>query len=141
MSITDLPHVNASLNALSAILIGCGFVLIRRGRWQAHAVAMISATATSTAFLVCYLIYHAHVGSKSFRPDLGLIRTVYLALLASHTVLAAGVVPLVILALYRAIRRQWSRHRRIARWTFWVWMYVSVTGVMIYLALYQIWKV
>lgn len=139
MSITDLPHVNASLNALSAILIAGGYVLIRKGKWQAHVAAMIGATATSVAFLVCYLIYHANAGAKRF-PDLGWIRTAYLLLLASHTILAATVPPLVVASLYRAIRRQWTKHRAISQWTFWIWMYVSVTGVMIYLALYHVWK-
>jgi uncharacterized membrane protein YozB (DUF420 family) len=131
-----LPTVNATLNATSAVLLTTGYVLIRRGRWRQHRVAMIAALCTSTLFLVSYLVYHAHVGSKHF-PGVGPVRTVYLSILLTHTVLAAAIVPLVLITLSRALRGRFDRHRVIARWTLPIWLYVSVTGVIVYWMLYR----
>jgi uncharacterized membrane protein YozB (DUF420 family) len=131
------PALNATLNGVSAVLIAIGRVLIKRKRISAHRACMIAAVITSTLFLASYLYYHAHVGSLRF-PGQGWIRPVYFALLISHTVLAAAVVPLVLLALIAALRGRFERHRRIARWAFPIWLYVSVTGVMVYFILYQV---
>ncbi len=131
-----LPAVNASLNGLCGLLLFAGWVLIRRGQVRAHIGLMASAVSVSALFLACYLVYHAQVGSVPFE-GVGPIRLVYFTILLSHTVLAAAVVPLVALTLIRAIRKQFDRHVRIARLTFPVWLYVSITGVLIYLMLYQ----
>lgn len=132
-----LPVVNAVLNATSAVLIVRGVWLVRQGRRQSHRRVMLAAVATSALFLVSYLVYHAHVGSVRF-PAHGWPRPLYFAILITHTLLAAAVVPLVIVTLVRALRGRYDRHRRIARWTYPVWLYVSITGVVIYLMLYQI---
>ena len=139
MAITDLPAVNATLNAISAILLLIGYVLIRRKRIQQHRRVMIAAFATSTLFLISYVIYHANVGSKPF-PGQGPIRVVYFTILISHIILAAAVVPLALVTLSRGLKRDDVRHRRIAKITWPIWMYVSVTGVLVYLALY-VWNV
>jgi len=131
-----LPHVNAALNALSAILLACGWFLIRRQRIAAHRACMIAAFVTSTLFFVCYAIYHAQVGSVRF-PGTGGVRTFYLTLLATHTVLAAAVPVLAIWTLVRALRRNFPRHRALARWTAPIWLYVSITGIAVYAMLYQ----
>ena len=130
------PALNAALNAASAVLITTGHALIRRKNVRLHRACMIAAVATSSLFLTSYLYYHAHVGSVRF-PGQGWIRPVYFALLISHTVLAAAVVPLVLLALTAGLRSRFDRHRRIARWAYPIWLYVSVTGVVVYLMLYQ----
>ncbi|MDP9120953.1 MAG: DUF420 domain-containing protein [Acidobacteriota bacterium] len=135
--IHSLPAVNASLNALSALLLIAGYVLIRTRHRTAHRGVMIAAVVSSTFFLACYLTYHAHVGSVRF-PGTGAARTVYLAILATHTLLAAAVPILAGITLYRALNRQFDRHRRIARWTLPIWLYVSVTGVVVYWMLYRI---
>ena len=135
MSIRDLPTVNATLNGLSAILLVLGYVLIRRRRIDAHRKVMLTAFATSSLFLVCYLVYHFQVGSVPFRKT-GAIRTVYLSILATHTVLAAAVPPLAIITLSRGLRQRIAQHRAIARWTLPIWLYVSVTGVVVYCMLY-----
>ena len=133
-----LPAVNASLNASCAILLTLGWFFIRAGKWRAHALCMIAAVSISTLFLCCYLIYHYQVGSVPFRV-VGPVRVVYFTILLSHTFLATfGVVPLVALTLNRALRRQFDRHALIASFTFPVWMYVSITGVIIYLMLYHL---
>jgi uncharacterized membrane protein YozB (DUF420 family) len=132
-----LPAVNAVLNATSAVLIACGVSLIRRRHRQAHRRVMLAAIVTSALFLISYLVYHAHVGSVHF-PGQGWSRPAYFAILLSHTLLAAAVVPLVIVTVVRALRGRFARHRQIARWTYPVWMYVSVTGVIIYLMLYHL---
>lgn len=143
MSLGDLPAVNAALNALSAVLLGMGYYHIRRGRKDAHRACMVAAFFTSTLFLACYLTYHVYVahvlhrGPTVFR-DPAWFRPIYLAILISHTLLAAAVVPLACLTLWRALKQRFDAHKRIARWTWPVWMYVSVTGVLIYLLLYQI---
>lgn len=131
------PAINASLNGASAVLIATGHGLIRRKKPNLHRACMIAAVATSTLFLASYLYYHAHVGSVRF-PGQGWVRPVYFGLLISHTVLAAAVVPLVLLTLTAALRGRFERHRRIARWTYPIWLYVSITGVLVYLVLYQI---
>lgn len=130
------PVLNAFLNGTSAVLIATGVVLIRRKRRTAHKRVMIAAVITSTLFLISYLYYHANVGSVRFQGQ-GLVRPVYFAILLTHTVLAAGVVPLVLVTVVRALRGRFERHRASARWTYPVWLYVSVTGVVIYLMLYQ----
>lgn len=131
------PALNATLNGASAVLIGTGRVLIRRKKVSQHRACMIAAVVTSSLFLASYLYYHAHVGSVRF-PGQGWIRPVYFALLISHTVLAVTVVPLVLLALIAALRGRFDRHRRIARWTYPIWLYVSITGVLVYIILYRI---
>jgi uncharacterized membrane protein YozB (DUF420 family) len=131
------PALNATLNGASAILITTGRALIRRKKVQLHRACMISAVATSTLFLASYLYYHAHVGSVRF-PGQGWVRPVYFTLLISHTLLAATVVPLVLLTLAAALRGRFQQHRRIARWTYPIWLYVSVTGVVVYIMLYRI---
>jgi len=136
MAISDLPLVNASLNATSAILLTSGYVLIRRGDIRRHRVAMISACVVSTFFLISYVIYHANAGSKPF-PGRGPIRLVYFTILITHVVLAATIVPLALVTLVRALRARFDAHIRIARWTLPIWLYVSVTGVIVYLMLYR----
>lgn len=131
------PVLNAGLNGVSAVLLTTGRVLIRRKHVNLHRACMIAAVATSTVFLASYLYYHAHVGSVRF-PGQGWVRPVYFGLLISHTVLAAAVVPLVLLTLTAALRGRFERHRRIARWTYPIWLYVSITGVLVYLILYRI---
>jgi len=131
------PALNASLNGASAILIVTGRSLIRRGNVRLHRACMLGAVVLSSAFLVCYLYYHAHVGSVHF-PGQGWAKTLYFSILISHTLLAAAVPILVIITLTLALRQKFDRHRRIARWTYPIWLYVSVTGVIVYLMLYQI---
>ncbi|MEK6643432.1 MAG: DUF420 domain-containing protein [Planctomycetota bacterium] len=137
MSVRDLPHVNAILNSTATILLIVGYLLIRRKRITAHRACMGLATLVSAAFLVSYLVYHFEVGSVKFTGQ-GFIRTVYFAILLSHTALASVVPILVGVTLYRALRGQFEKHRRVARWTLPIWLYVSVTGVLVYLMLYQL---
>ncbi len=137
MTVRDLPALNALLNAASAVALIIGFWLIRRGRWRAHRAAMVTALVLSAAFLTSYLIYHAQVGSVRFQGTGG-VRTLYLSILATHTVLAAAVPVLAILTLSRALRRRFDRHAALARWTLPIWLYVSVTGVVVYWMLYQL---
>ncbi len=134
---TAFPAINATLNGASAVLIVTGRGLIKRGRVAAHRACMIAAVVASCLFLVCYLYYHAHAGVIHFQGQ-GLIRPVYFSILITHTILAAVIVPLVIITLARAWRGSFDRHRAIARWTFPVWLYVSITGVVIYLLLYRL---
>jgi uncharacterized membrane protein YozB (DUF420 family) len=136
IDIHDLPLVNASLNATAAVLLIVAFVLIRRGRIQAHKRVMLAAFGVSTLFLVSYLVYHAQVGTVRY-PHRGFIRGVYLTILGTHTVLAALVPVLAVITLSRALRGKFPRHKAIARWTLPVWLYVSVTGVVVYLMLYR----
>ena len=133
----DQAALNASLNGLSAVFLSSGYVLIRRRRIAAHKVCMISAFSVSTAFLVSYVVYHLRVGAVHFQGQ-GWIRPVYFALLLTHTILAVVIVPLVMLSLIWGLKRRDEKHRRISKWTWPLWMYVSVTGVVIYLLLYQI---
>ena len=136
MDIHDLPALNATLNGTSAVLLTTGYVLIRNGRKDAHRAVMLTAFGVSIAFLISYLIYHSQVGSVRY-PHEGVLRTIYLTILATHTVLAATVPVLAILTLRRALKGEFQRHRKLARWTLPIWLYVSVTGVVVYLMLYQ----
>ncbi len=138
--LSALPTLNAALNGASACLLSLGFLCIRRKRVAAHRACMLSAFATSSIFLVSYLTYHYHVGSVPFRGE-GWIRPAYFAILISHTVLAAATVPLALITLVRALRGRFDRHARIARWTLPVWLYVSVTGVLVYWMLYHLFGV
>ena len=135
--VADLPRLNATLNAASAVLLCAGFGFIRARRVAAHRACMIGAFASSTAFLASYVYYHAHVGSVAFQRQ-GPVRAVYFAILISHVVLAAAVLPLAITTLVRAARGDFARHRRIARVTLPIWLYVSVTGVVVYWMLYRL---
>ena len=137
ISVHDLPAVNAILNATAAVLLIWGYTLIRRRRLHTHKRVMIAAFATSCAFLVSYLVYHAQVGSVRFQHP-GSMRAVYLSILATHTVLAACVPPLAIVTLRRGLSARFDKHRTIARWTLPIWLYVSVTGVVVYLMLYKL---
>jgi uncharacterized membrane protein YozB (DUF420 family) len=135
MSVSDLPALNAGLNATAGVLLFAGWLMIRGGRVTAHRRCMLAAFTASALFLVSYVVYHAQAGSRPFTGQ-GPVRAVYFAILISHVVLAAAIVPLALVTLTRALRGDFARHRRIARWTFPIWMYVSVTGVVIYWMLY-----
>jgi uncharacterized membrane protein YozB (DUF420 family) len=137
VTVRDLPTLNAALNALAAGFLLWGYVLIRSGRREAHRRAMLAAVACSAVFLASYLAYHAQVGSVRFART-GTIRTVYLTVLLTHTVLAAVILPLVLVTLRRALRGDFARHRRLARITLPLWAYVSVTGVVVYWMLYRL---
>jgi uncharacterized membrane protein YozB (DUF420 family) len=137
VTVSDLPAVNATLNATAAVLLCTGWILIKRGRWTAHRAVMIAAFCTSVLFLISYLTYHAQVGSVRFTKS-GAIRTVYFTILLTHTILAVTIVPLVLVTLSRGLSKRFDRHRAIARWTLPLWMYVSVTGVIVYLMLYRL---
>ncbi len=137
LAITDLPVVNAALNATSGVLLVLAFRAIRARAIERHRRLMLAAAATSAVFLVCYLVYHAHVGSVPFTGQ-GPVRAVYFTILISHTILAAAILPMVLRTLYLGLKRRDDAHRRLARWTFPFWLYVSVTGVVIYLMLYQL---
>jgi len=134
---TAFPAINATLNGASAVLILTGRGLIKRGKIAAHRACMIAAVVASCLFLVCYLYYHAHAGVIHFQGQ-GLVRPVYFSILITHTILAAVIVPLVIITLARAWRGRFDRHRALSRWTFPVWLYVSITGVVIYFLLYRL---
>lgn len=136
LALADLPTLNAALNATSAVLLVLGWALIRRRKIDAHRRAMLSAFACSCVFLVSYLVYHFQVGSVKFQGT-GTVRTVYLTILLTHTVLAAAVPVLAAITLSRALARRFDRHKKIARWTLPIWLYVSVTGVIVYWMLYQ----
>ena len=137
MSINDLPAVNASLNAISTILLTIGFIQIKRGNQTMHRNCMVAALVTSTLFLICYVIYHKYAGHTRFtNPEW--FRPIYLFILATHVPLAALQVPLILVTFAHAMRGQFETHKRFARWTFPIWMYVSVTGVVIYFLLYHI---
>ncbi len=131
------PVIDASLNGTSAVLLVIGRSFIKHGKMAAHRLVMLAALASSTLFLMSYLYYHYHVGSVRFQGK-GIWRPLYFTLLTSHTILAIVIVPMVIITLSRALRERFDKHRRIARWTFPLWLYVSVTGVMVYFMLYQI---
>lgn len=137
MDVHNLPAVNAALNATATVLLLTGYWLIRQGKREAHRKVMLTAFATSILFLICYLVYHAQVGSVRFQKE-GFIRTVYLTILLTHTVLAALVPVLAVITLRLAFNERFGKHRRIARWTLPIWLYVSVTGVVIYWMLYQL---
>jgi len=133
-----LPTVNATLNAISAILLVWAYLLIRRKQVERHRRVMLTAFVTSCLFLVCYLVYHAQVGSVKFGHEGSTLRTVYLSILGTHTVLAAAVPVLAIVTLRRGLAARYDKHRRIARWTLPIWLYVSVTGVVVYVMLYHL---
>lgn len=153
MDIADLPALNATLNGIAGVLLVIGYVLIRRRRWQQHRAVMLAAFGTSVLFLISYVIYHANAGSRPFGGQGG-IRVVYFTILITHVILAAAIVPLALVTLWRGLRTgdpegvgdgdpkgspyvRNPRHARIARWTLPIWLYVSVTGVVVYLMLYQ----
>lgn len=137
MSLTDLPLVNALLNTTSTLFLLLGYYFIRRNRKTLHKRMMIAALTVSSLFLISYLIYHCNVGSVKFTAQ-GTVRTVYFSILLTHTVLAAAVPPLAIVTLVRALRERFDKHKRIARWTLPIWLYVSITGVIIYIMLYRL---
>lgn len=137
LEVRDLPTVNAVLNATAAVLLVVGYALIRRGRVRVHRAVMLSAFGCSVLFLISYLFYHSQVGSVRFQGS-GWVRTLYLSILLTHTVLAATVPVLAILTLRLAFRGRFDRHRALARWTLPIWLYVSVTGVVVYWMLYQL---
>ena len=137
MQISDLPALNATLNAISFLLLVTGYVFIRRGDRQKHKACMIAALVVSALFLTSYVIYHAQVGSVPFRRT-GWIRTVYFAVLIPHVILAAAIVPPILITASRGLSAKYDKHRRIARWTLPLWLYVSVTGVIVYLMLYRL---
>jgi len=136
VTVSDLPALNATLNATCFVLLTIGYFLIRSGRVMQHRAVMIAAFCTSVVFLTSYVIYHAQAGSKPF-PGQGSIRIVYFTILITHVVLAAAIVPMVLMTLSRGLKRQDARHRALARWTLPIWMYVSVTGVVVYYMLYR----
>jgi uncharacterized membrane protein YozB (DUF420 family) len=137
MSIEDLPALNAALNGLASIFLVTAYLLIRNGRRELHKRFMLAALVTSALFLASYVTYHYHAGSRPF-PGQGLIRVVYFAVLIPHVLLAATILPLALVTTARGLRSQFDRHVRIARWTLPLWLFVSVTGVVIYLMLYQL---
>lgn len=132
-----LAPLNAVLNGIAALLLAAGYYCIRRGRVRAHRALMLSAVAVSIAFLISYLTYHYHVGDVRFEGS-GAVRPVYFSILITHIVLAGAIVPLALITLSFALRRRFARHRRIARWTLPIWLYVSITGVIVYLMCYQL---
>ncbi|MCH8320574.1 MAG: DUF420 domain-containing protein [Acidobacteria bacterium] len=136
ISISDLPTLNAALNGTSAVLLTLGYLFIRRKKVNLHKACMVSAFVISTLFLVSYLIYHYHAGSKPF-PGEGWTRPLYFAILISHVILATVTLPLSIVTLARGVRGRFEKHRSIARWALPIWLYVSVTGVVVYLMLYH----
>jgi uncharacterized membrane protein YozB (DUF420 family) len=138
MTLHDLPAVNATLNGLSAIFLGAGYAFIRKKNVPAHRACMISAFTTSVLFLCCYLTYHIFVHTLTRFQNPAWFRPIYITLLTTHTALAVVIVPLILITLNRARKGQFERHRAIARWTWPLWMYVSVTGVVVYMILYQI---
>jgi len=136
MTVDDLPHLNAALNATSAVLLISGWLLIKARRIAQHRLCMIAAVVTSALFLTSYVIYHANAGSTPF-PGTGAIRAIYFAILIPHVILAAVSLPFILITFARGLRRDDARHRRIARWTMPVWLFVSVTGVIVYVMLYR----
>jgi uncharacterized membrane protein YozB (DUF420 family) len=137
ISLSDLPAVNASLNATSAVLLCFGFYFIRRKQVAAHKACMLGAFGVSTLFLACYLTYHFQHPTTRFQ-GVGWIRVLYLTILITHSLLAMAVVPMVLVTIYRALRGRFEKHKAIARWTWPIWLYVSVTGVVVYWMLYQL---
>ena len=132
--VLELPHLNAGLNTASALLLGTGYFQLRRGRTAAHRTCMVLALAISVLFLVSYLVYHFHTGSVRYTGD-GWMRAMYFMILISHTIIAMAIVPLVAVTLYRAVTRQYERHRSLARWALPAWLYVCISGVAVYLFL------
>jgi putative membrane protein len=137
LALSDLPALNAALNGMSAAFLIAGFILIKQRRWQLHKRCMLGALTSSALFLTSYVIYHANIGSRPFTGS-GPIRVIYFVILVTHVVLAATILPLALVTTARGLRAQYGKHVRIARWTLPLWLYVSVTGVIIYLMLYQL---
>jgi uncharacterized membrane protein YozB (DUF420 family) len=137
ISAAELPTVNAALNSLSGAFLTLGFIFIKSKNIKAHKACMLAAFATSSLFLIFYLVYHYQVGSVPFKGQ-GPIRTLYFTILLTHTILAVVVVPLALITLFRALKENFPAHRRIARWTFPIWLYVSITGVLVYVMLYRL---
>jgi len=137
LELSDLPLLNATLNALAGMLLVSAYIMIRRGNIARHRALMLAAFSTSVLFLVSYVIYHVNIGSRAFTGT-GVIRVVYFVILITHIVLAIAVVPMAIVTLRRGLRRDDLRHKAIARWTFPIWLYVSVTGVIVYVMLYML---
>jgi putative membrane protein len=138
IEVQDLPHLNAALNATATVLLLAGWTFIKQRRIAQHRLCMIAAVMTSAAFLTSYVIYHASVGSKPF-PGTGLARTIYFVILIPHVILAAAALPPILITFVRGLRRDDARHRRIARWTLPVWLFVAVSGVAVYVMLYWLW--
>lgn len=136
LTISDLPTVNACLNGFSALLLAAGFGFVKRRKLEAHRACMVGALVSSTLFLISYLTYHHFAGATRFQGQ-GVVRYVYFSILLTHTILAVVIVPMVLMTTWRAFRGQFERHKQIARWTWPIWMYVSVTGVLIYFFLYH----
>ena len=136
MTVHDLPAVNATLNGISGILLVIAYALIRARRIEQHRKVMIAAFTASSLFLVCYVVYHAQVGSVRFTRQ-GFVRPIYFTILVTHVMLAAVVLPMAIITLTRGLKGRYAQHRRIARWTFPIWLYVSITGVLVFVLLYQ----
>lgn len=136
MTVQDLPTLNATLNSIAGVLLLSGYVAIKKGKRDLHRNIMVSALIVSALFLTSYLIYHYHVPSKKF-PDLGLVKTIYLLILIPHIILAAVMVPMILKTFWHAFRGEWEKHKKIAKITFPIWMYVSVTGVIVYFMLYH----
>jgi uncharacterized membrane protein YozB (DUF420 family) len=139
LTTSDLPMVNAILNGISAVFLAIGYFIIRRNKqnWKLHRLVMVTAFGFSILFLISYLIYHASEGSRPYEGG-GLLRVIYFVILISHVILAATVPPLAIITLWRGFKKRFKNHRKIARYTFPIWMYVSITGVLVYLMLYQL---
>ena len=137
IALAELPAVNAALNGATALLLSSGWVMIRRRRIAAHRLCMLSAFGVSTLFLASYLYYHAHAGLRHFQGS-GWIRAAYFAILISHTALAAAIVPLAVVTIALGLSARFPTHRRIARWTLPLWLYVSLTGVVVYVLLYRL---
>jgi putative membrane protein len=137
ISAAELPTVNAALNSLSGAFLTLGFIFIKSKNIKAHKACMLSAFASSSLFLISYLVYHYQVGSVPFKGQ-GPIRILYFTILLTHTVLAVVVVPMALITLFRALKENFAGHRRVARWTFPIWLYVSVTGVLVYVMLYRL---
>lgn len=136
MTIQDLPTLNATLNSVATVFLLVGYISIKQGKKEVHKRLMYGALLVSTAFLISYLIYHYHVPSKKF-PDLGWIKTIYLLILVPHIILAAAMVPMIIKTFWHAYKEEWDKHKKMAKVTFPIWMFVSVTGVVVYFMLYQ----
>ena len=137
MSVSDLPALNAALNGIATVFLVAGYACIRARKIAAHRASMLAAVVTSALFLLSYVVYHANAGSKPF-PGTGPIRAVYFIILITHIILAAAIVPMVLVTLARALKQRFDRHAAIARRTFPIWLYVSVTGVVIYVMLYRL---
>jgi uncharacterized membrane protein YozB (DUF420 family) len=137
MAISDLPVVNATLNAMATVFLTLGYIFIKRGRRDAHRNCMIAAFITSVVFLGCYLTYHFSVAAVTKFQGQGIVRPIYFAVLITHVILAVVIVPMILMTLHRAWKQRWEAHKKLSRWTWPLWMYVSVTGVLVYLMLYQ----